>query len=72
MKKVIIHLSSAQDSEAAGQALNALSGVMVTDIQGDTLIVHCGQRLDSETLLNTLHEKGCAASVAGDEHDSYF
>jgi len=72
MKKVILRLSSVNDSKVAGRALGTLSGVMITDVQGDTLVVHCGQRLNSDTLVNTLRDSGCSASVVGNEPDSFF
>ncbi len=62
MKKVILHLNGGGDPRQAGRALGELSGVMATDIQGDTLIVHCGQKMTSQSLLNTLQSHGCSAS----------
>ena len=71
MKKVTLQLNGSSDPKLAGQVLGALSGVMVTDVQGDTLIVHCGERLDSRVLLDKLREKGCSAAEIG-EAPEYF
>ncbi len=62
MKKVILHLNGGADPRLAGRALGELSGVMVTDVQGDTLIVHCGQKMTSQSLLDALQSCGCSAS----------
>ena len=40
-------------------------------MQGDTLTVHCGERLDSRVLLDKLREKGCSAAEIG-EAPEYF
>lgn len=62
MKKVILRLNGGGDPRQAGRALGELSGVMAADVQGDTLIVHCGQRMTSQSLLNALKIRGCSAS----------
>lgn len=62
MKKVILHLNGGTDPRLAGRMLGELSGVMVTDVQGDTLIVHCGQKMTSQSLLDALQSRGCSAS----------
>lgn len=62
MKKVILQMDSSHIREA-GETLASLTGVMVSSVNGDTLTVHCGQRLDSSTLINKLKDNGFTASI---------
>ncbi|HJD22557.1 MAG TPA: hypothetical protein H9694_00245 [Firmicutes bacterium] len=62
MKKVILRLESGTNPALAFEALNELSGVIHTDIQGGQAEVLCGRRMSSATLLNALKNHGCAAS----------
>jgi hypothetical protein len=72
MKRVVLQMDSPEDSKLASQALGSLSGVMITSVQGNALVIHCGQRLDSNTLINKLHEYGLNTVTAEEARESFF
>lgn len=63
MKKIVFKTGSPEESLRAGQALSEMSGVMVSRVEGDRLIVHCGQQMDPSALLRRVDEAGAAATL---------
>lgn len=63
MKKVTFNANSAADAALAYEILNALSGVVAVDTSGSTLSAHCGDRLDSSTLLEKASRAGITLTL---------
>ncbi|MGI6577215.1 MAG: hypothetical protein ACOX1Q_04020 [Eubacteriales bacterium] len=71
MKKtrLSVNVSDENVKKQAIESLTALSGVMSADIVGSEAIVFCGDRLKSETLVETVNRcAGCSSTVIGEDY----
>lgn len=71
MKKVVLRLNSAEQVKQAGKILDSLTGVMVTNIQDCSLVIHYGHGFDSNGLIQKLKDNGLSVSVV-EEAPSFF
>lgn len=65
-----VHTPTDEDKQLVVEKLNSISGVMSADMIGDEAIVHCGNDLDDEDLVDAVyHCRGCSAEVICDDDE---